>query len=176
MDSMFNLEMDYEKQLEIPENYGQLRLSDLDDGEIYSGKPLISDIQTVEFEELDDAGVVKLDDDGNIITRTIHKIRLVILDEIEETYLDININLKSKEPVVKQIRKGSVLFDFIQSILELENKGCTEGKNIFRNVNLQQFIDFVGDLKTIGIKNVERYGRFNFNSFYVVQVNGKKIE
>lgn len=173
--SMFTVEMDYEEIIEIPEDYNIISLGDLDHGETFTGKPQMTGIQTVEFEELDAGGLPLLDDDGNPITKTVHKMRLVITNSDDEESLSINVNLKSKDIVVKQIRKGSVLFDFVQSILELENPGCTEGKNLFRNVNLQQFIDFINQLSVLGIKNIERNGKFKFNSFYVIQVNSKTL-
>ena len=165
--SMFDVEMDYEEIIEIPDDYLKVKLGDMSNGEVFVGAPQISGVITSEFDDGFDAN-------GNILTKTVHKIRLVITNEDREQYLDININLKSPDLNVKAVRKGSVLFDFIQSILELENPGRTEGKNVFKNINLQQFIDFIKGLKIIGVKNVERKGSYNFNSFYVVQVNNRK--
>ena len=148
--SLFDLEMDYEEVLEIPDDYLQVRLSEMEDKEVFAGKPLISGIITSEFD---------LDNEYD-----------------EEQYLDININLKKADYHVDAIRKGSVLFDFVQSILEIENKNSTKGKNIFRNVNLKQFTDFINNnVQTIAIKNLERKGNFNFNSFYVVKINNMEL-
>ena len=55
--SMFTLEMDYEEVLEIPEGYLQVRLSDLDNKEVFTGKPQISGIITSEYDDgFDDNG------------------------------------------------------------------------------------------------------------------------
>ena len=75
-----------------------------------------------------------------------------------------------------RIVKGSVLFDLVQSILELENEGSTKGKNVFRNVNLKQFTDFIGNLEVMAVQNIERNGTFSFNSFYVVRANNKQVK
>lgn len=169
--SLFDLEMDYEEVLEIPDDYLQVRLAELEDKEVFIGKPQISGILTNEYESDNE-----FDDDGNPKTRIVHKLRMVVVNDDEEQYLDVNINLKKADYHVDAIRKGSVLFDFVQSILEIENKGSTKGKNIFRNVNLKQFTDFINNnVQTIAIKNLERTGRFNFNSFYVVKINNMEL-
>ena len=44
--SLFDLEMDYEEVLEIPDDYLQVRLSEMEDKEVFAGKPQISGIIT----------------------------------------------------------------------------------------------------------------------------------
>ena len=167
-ESMFDLEMDYEEVLEIPDDYLQVRLSEMENKEVFTGKPQISGILTNEYDDFDN--------DGNPTKRTVHKLRMVLTNEEEEQYLDININLKAPSYQVDVIRKGSVLFDFVQSILEIENKGSTNGKNVFRNVNLKQFTDFINNnVKVMSVRNIERTGKFNFNSFYVVRLNNMEL-
>ena len=169
--SLFTLEMDYEQMMEIPEDYSQIRLSELDNKEVFTGKPQISGLLTNEYEN------GEFDDDGNPLFDTVHKLRLVLTNDDDAEYLDININLKKPDYNVPVIRKGSVLFDFVQSILEIENKGCTKGKNVFRNVNLKQFTDFInGTVNVMAVKNIERKSRnFEYNSFYVVKINNLEL-
>ena len=168
--SIFSVDMDYEEIIEVPDEYLQVRLSELLDGEVFTGTPQVSGIITTEFETDD------LDDNGNHITKTVHKLRLVLVDDEGEQYLDININLKKPSYDVVSIRTGSVLFDMVQSILEIENKGSTKGKNVFRNVNLKQFTDFINNnVKVMSVKNIERKGRYNFNSFYIVKLNDMEL-
>lgn len=167
--SIFDVEMDYEEIIEIPEDYLQVRLSEMENKETFTGKPQISGIMTSEYDD-------GFDENGNEKTRTVHKLRLVLTNKEEEQYLDININLKQKSYEVETIRKGSVLFDFVQSILEIENKGCTVGKNVFRNVNLKQFTDFINNnVEVMAVQNIERHGNFNFNSFYVIRLNDMEL-
>lgn len=169
--SMFTLDMDYEEMIEIPDGYAGYRLKDLSNKEVFTGKPQVSGILTSTFTDENE-----FDDLGNPKEKTVHKIRLVLVNDEEEQYLDININLKKPDYKVDRIVKGSVLFDLVQSILELENEGSTKGKNVFRNVNLKQFTDFIGNLKVMAIQNIERNGTFSFNSFYVVRVNNKQVK
>lgn len=168
--SLFDLEMDYEQVMEIPDDFLQVRLSEMEDKEVFIGKPQISGILTNEYE------TDEFNEDGTVKMRTVHKLHLVLVNNDEEQYLDININLKAPNYKVETIRKGSVLFDFIQSILEIENKGSTKGKNIFRNVNLKQFTDFINNnVKVMAVRNIERTGRFNFNSFQIVKINNLEL-
>lgn len=168
--SMFDVEMDYEEVIDVPDDYLQVRLSELEDKEIFEGKPQISGINKREFE------TGQFDNDGNSIMRTVYQLRLVLVNEDEEQYLDININLKQSDYQLPVIRKGSVLFDMVQSILEIENKGCTKGKNVFRNVNLKQFTDFINNnVKVMAVRNLERHGKYNFNSFQVVKINNMQL-
>lgn len=168
--SLFDLEMDYEEVLEIPDDYLQVRLSELDNHQYFIGKPQISGIIKAEYDD-------GFDENGNEKTKVVHKLRLIIVNDEEMEYLDINLNLKSNSYQVETVRKGSVLFDFIQSILEIENTGCTKGKNIFRNINLKQFTDFINNnVEKIKIENIERNGNFKFNSFRIVQINNMKLK
>lgn len=168
--SLFSLEMDYEEVIEIPDDFLQVRLNEMENKETFTGKPQISGIMTNEY----DNG--SFDEDGNPKTDIVHKLRMVLVNTDEEQYLDININLKKADYNVDVIRKGSVLFDFIQSILEIENKGATKGKNIFKNVNLKQFTDFINNnVETMTVKNIERRGKYSFNSFYIVKINNMEL-
>lgn len=168
--SLFTVEMDYEEMIDVPEDYLQVRLNELEDKETFTGKPQISGINKREFE------TDQYDNNGNPIMRTVYQIRLVLVNKEEEQYLDININLKQSDYQIQAIRKGSVLFDMIQSILEIENKGCTKGKNIFRNVNLKQFTDFINNnVNVMAVRNLERHGRYNFNSFQVIRLNNMQL-
>ncbi len=167
--SLFTLDLDYEEVLEIPEDYLQVKLSELEDKEVFTGKPQISGILKSEYDD----GV---DENGNEKTKIVYRLRMVLVNDEEEQYLDININLKANSYQVETIRKGSVLFDFVQSILEIENKGRTKGKNVMHNVNLKQFTDFINNnVQTMAVKNLERHGKFNFNSFQVVKINNMEL-
>ncbi|WP_458454394.1 hypothetical protein [Methanobrevibacter sp.] len=168
-ESIFDFELKHEDVLEVPEDYNQIRLADLEDKETFTGKPQVSGLMTSEFED-------GFEDDGKPKMRTVHKIRMIITNDDNEEYLDININLKQASLKVPAIRKGSVLFDFVQSILELENKGITQGKNLIENINLQQFIDFLNkNCDKITVKNIERHGKFNFNSFYITSIDNSGL-
>ena len=168
--SLFDLELDHEDMIEVPEDYLQVRLADMEDKETFTGKPQTSGINVREFE------TENFDENGEMIMRKVYQIRLVLVNDEEEQYLDININLKQNDYQIQKVQKGSVLFDFIQSILEIENKGRTAGKNVFRNVNLKQFTDFINNnIEVMTVRNIERHGRYNFNSFQVIQLNNMEL-
>lgn len=169
--SIFDLQMDYEEMIEIPDGYAGYRLKELGNKEVFTGKPQVSGILTSTFIDENE-----FDDHGKPKEKTVHKIRLVLVNDDDGSYLDININLKKPDYHVDRIVKGSVLFDLVQSILELENEGSTKGKNVFRNVNLKQFTDFIGNLEVMAVQNIERNGTFSFNSFYVVRANNKQVK
>ena len=167
--SIFTLEMGYEDILETPDDYMGFVLKDLSNSEIFIGKPQMTGLKSDTFESSN-----KFDEKGNPVIEKVNKVQLRIVNDEKAEYLDININLKKPTLKIDKVKKGSVLFDFIQSTLELETEGCTLGKNIFTNVNLQEFIDFIKSLQVLGVKNIERRGKFNFNSFYVVKANDKE--
>ena len=108
------------------------------------------------------------DDDGD--EKTVHRFKLFIFQDDDETYVEINVNLKNGGDIHKNIRKGSVLFDFLTSILELENAGCVGKSNIIRNVNLAEYREFVNRLSQMSIKVKERAGTYAYYSFLVKDV------
>lgn len=108
------------------------------------------------------------DDDGE--EKTVNRFKLFIFQDADQLYVEININLKNDGDIHKNIRKGSVLFDFINSILELENTGSVGKSNILRNVNLAEYRDFVNRLTEMTIQVKERSGTYTYYSFTVRDV------
>ena len=103
-------ELDYEEIVEIPEGYEKAELRDFEDGTLLRGRPEMSSVTSYTF-----------DDDGE--EKTVNRFKLYIFQDDDQLYIEINVNLKNDGDLHKNIRKGSVLFDFITSILELENAG-----------------------------------------------------
>ena len=62
------------------------------------------------------------------------------------------------------------LFDFLTSILELENAGSVGKSNILRNVDLSEYREFVNRLSEMTIQVKERSGTYTFYSFIVRDV------
>ena len=150
-------ELDYEEIVDIPDGYEKALLSDFEDGEIITGRPEMSSVTSFTF-----------DDDGD--EKTVHRFKLYIFQDDDATYVEINVNLKNGGDIHKNIRKGSVLFDFLTSILELENKGSVGKSNIIRNVNLAEYREFVGRLTEMSIEVKERAGTYAYYSFLVRDV------
>ena len=110
-------ELDYEEIVEIPEGYEKAELKDFEDGTLITGRPEMASVTSFTF-----------DDDGE--ETTIPTFKLYIFQDADQLYVEINVNLKNDGDIHKTVRKGSVLFDFLTSILELENAGSV-GNPIF---------------------------------------------
>ena len=151
-------ELDYEEIVEIPEGYEKAELKDFADGKLLTGRPEMSSVTSYTF-----------DDDGE--EKTVNRFKLFIFKDDEKIYVEINVNLKNDGDLHKNIRKGSVLFDFITSILELENAGSVGKSNILRNVDLKEYRDFVNNLGEMTIQVKEKTGSYVYYSFIVRDVN-----
>ncbi len=151
-------ELDFEEIVEIPEGYEKAELRDFEDGTLITGRPEMSSVTSYTF-----------DDDGE--EKTVNRFKLFIFKDDEKIYVEINVNLKNDGDLHKNIRKGSVLFDFITSILELENAGSVGRSNILRNVNLAEYREFVNRLGEMTIQVKEKTGSYVYYSFIVRDVN-----
>jgi len=153
-------ELDFEEIVEIPEGYEKAELRDFEDGTLITGRPEMSSVTSYTF-----------NDDGE--EKTVNRFKLFIFKDDEKIYVEINVNLKNDGDLHKNIRKGSVLFDFITSILELENAGSVGRSNILRNVNLAEYREFVNNLSEMTIQVKEKSGTYIYYSFIVRDVQVK---
>ena len=151
-------ELDFEEIVEIPDGYEKAELKDFQDGTLITGRPEMSSVTSYTF-----------DDDGE--EKTVNRFKLFIFKDDEKIYVEINVNLKNDGDLHKNIRKGSVLFDFITSILELENPGSVGKSNILRNINLAEYREFVNRLGEMTIQVKEKTGSYIYYSFIVRDVN-----
>lgn len=151
-------ELDFEEIVEIPDGYEKAELKDFQDGTLITGRPEMSSVTSYTF-----------DDDGE--EKTVNRFKLFIFKDDEKIYVEINVNLKNDGDIHKNIRKGSVLFDFITSILELENPSSVGKSNILRNVNLAEYREFVNRLGEMTIQVKEKTGSYIYYSFIVRDVN-----
>lgn len=151
-------ELDFEEIVEIPEGYEKAELKDFEDGTLITGRPEMASVTSYTF-----------DDDGE--EKTVNRFKLFIFKDDEKLYVEINVNLKNDGDIHKNIRKGSVLFDFITSILELENPGSVGKSNILKNVNLAEYREFVNRLGEMTIQVKEKSGSYVYYSFIVRDVN-----
>ncbi|MBR2666284.1 hypothetical protein, partial [Methanobrevibacter sp.] len=150
-------ELDYEEIVEIPEGYEKAELKDFEDGTLITGRPEMASVSSFTF-----------DDDGE--EKTVNRFKLYIFQDADQLYVEINVNLKNDGDIHKNVRKGSVLFDFLTSILELENAGSVGKSNILRNVDLSEYREFVNRLSGMTIQVKERSGTYTFYSFIVRDV------
>ncbi len=150
-------ELDYEEIVDIPDGYEKAELKDFEDGALITGRPEMSSVTSFTF-----------DDDGE--EKTVNRFKLFIFKDEEKIYVEINVNLKNGGDLHKDIRKGSVLFDFLTSILELENAGTVGKSNIIRNANLAEYREFVNRLEEMTIEVKEKAGTYVYYSFVVRDV------
>lgn len=150
-------ELDYEEIVDIPDGYEKAELKDFEDGALITGRPEMSSVTSFTF-----------DDDGE--EKTVNRFKLFIFKDDEKIYVEINVNLKNGGDLHKDIRKGSVLFDFLTSILELENAGTVGKSNIIRNANLAEYREFVNRLEEMTIEVKEKAGTYVYYSFVVRDV------
>ena len=150
-------ELDYEEIVEIPEGYEKAELKDFEDGTLITGRPQMSSVTSYTF-----------DYDGE--EKTVNRFKLFIFKDDEQLYVEINVNLKNDGDLHKNIRKGSVLFDFLTSILELENAGSVGKSNVVRNVDLAEYREFVNRLSKMTIQVKEKSGTYVYYSFIVRDV------
>lgn len=150
-------ELDYEEIVEIPDGYEKAELKDFEDGTLITGRPEMASVTSFTF-----------DDDGE--EKTVNRFKLYIFQDADQLYVEINVNLKNDGDIHKNVRKGSVLFDFLTSILELENAGSVGKSNILRNVDLSEYREFVNRLSEMTIQVKERSGTYTFYSFIVRDV------
>ena len=150
-------ELDYEEIVDIPDGYEKAELKDFEDGTLITGRPEMASVTSFTF-----------DDDGE--EKTVNRFKLYIFQDADQLYVEINVNLKNDGDIHKNVRKGSVLFDFLTSILELENAGSVGKSNILRNVDLSEYREFVNRLSEMTIEVKERTGNYVFYSFIVRDV------
>ena len=150
-------QLDYEEIVEIPEGYEKAELKDFEDGTLITGRPQMSSVTSYTF-----------DYDGE--EKTVNRFKLFIFKDDEKLYVEINVNLKNDGDLHKNIRKGSVLFDFLTSILELENAGSVGKSNVVRNVDLAEYREFVNRLSEMTIQVKEKSGTYVYYSFIVRDV------
>ena len=153
-------QLDYEEIVEIPEGYEKAELKDFEDGTLITGRPQMSSVTSYTF-----------DYDGE--EKTVNRFKLFIFKDDEQLYVEINVNLKNDGDLHKNIRKGSVLFDFLTSILELENAGSVGKSNVVRNVDLAEYREFVNRLSKMTIQVKEKSGSYVYYSFIVRDVQVK---
>ena len=150
-------ELDYEEIVDIPDGYEKAELKDFEDGTLITGRPEMASVSSFTF-----------DDDGE--EKTVNRFKLYIFQDADQLYVEINVNLKNDGDIHKNVRKGSVLFDFLTSILELENAGSVGKSNILRNVDLSEYREFINRLSEMTIQVKERSGTYTFYSFIVRDV------
>ena len=154
--SLPTVEAEYIEETEAQDWYDYLRinLSELEDGDEYWGRPFLTEPETIQFDEEEAPK---------------HRCRLLIIDDEEQEYLQININLKTSETIQNNVHNASGLYALIASLQNLQDPTWSKRDNRIRKVNLEDWIKYVNDLENMEVKVVAKTGSsFNYNSFRIL--------
>ncbi len=128
--------------------YEPTMLKEMFDGEIYVGRPVLSDIYKVEFER-----------DGE---KTINwKIDFMLFDE---TYDDdpqvyiFPVNLKSADYDVENVHSTSGLYALTMDLMELKAKGISKAYNKLNLVKIKNLQKIVSKYSSMSVEVIEKKG------------------
>ena len=144
----------------IPEGYTIINLNDMKDDQEFQGKPLMSKPYTFDFEDRFTSEITEK-----------NACKLALIDDTVEKAVLININLKQEGDIQKNIFKGSVLFDLIASIHEIDTPGCMEGFNVFKNLNLKKVREIINKWSNITIIAHTITGDYQYNTVKVTSID-----
>ena len=157
--SLPTVEAEYVEETEAQDWYDFVRinLNELEDGDEYWGRPYLTDIETVQFDEEE---------------KPRHRCRLLIIDDEEQEYLQININLKTSDSIQSNVHNASALYALIAGLQNLEDPKWSTKFNRIRKVNLDDWMDYVNGLANMNVRVVSKDGsNFTYNSFRIVEAN-----
>lgn len=139
-------------------DYERVTLQDLGDGEFYEGKPRLSPVQEVTFDE-----------DGEEVKR--YRCQLWLIDDDAEEYLQVNINLKAPGDIQKALHYKSSAYKLIGGIMEQLQPGWTQSHNVIVKTDLSEIRDFLEEKESMTIAIHELEGSdFSYLSFSVNEV------
>jgi len=150
--------------------YVETKLKEMFHGDECTGKPVLSDIYTVEFKDRNT---------GEPVIN--HKFDLLLFDdsfEDEKEVFTFPINLNSdnidfEKNVVKNVNSASGLYALAMGFMELETPGISKAFNKLEVVPFVQLKKIIESYKTVMVRVVEKQFNNNYyNSFRVVE--GKK--
>lgn len=135
-------------------DYERINLSELEDGEQWKGRPLMLPIEKVQWDPED---------------KPKYRCRLVLIDDDLKTYVQINLNLKSEDTIQHNVHIRSMLFALIGGIYEINTPGWTSMYNRIKEVDVNQWRDFINNLESMKIEAKTMNGNgFDYNTFRVI--------
>lgn len=154
VEATYNEELD--DGLGIPDGYTRIELKNMEDEEEFEGTPMLSEIRTFTFTDRE-TGEEKIN----------HSITLILRDdESQEAYI-YPINLKTDNPVQRNIHGASKLYALIMGLMEVKQKGVSQAYNELPKVNLDMLRKTISKYETMTIECKTIYGDFNWNSFRI---------
>ena len=151
------IEADYVEEDMTGEWYSYTRasLNDFTDGDEYEGKPLLLPVEKVQF------------DDDQIRYRA----RLLLIDDEEEEYLQINLNVKQDSNIQTNVHNLSSLYALIGGIQNLNNPGWTKKYNRIKKVDLTEWEEYINSKESMTVEIIAKSGsNFTYNSFRVTNL------
>jgi len=151
------IEADYVEEDMTGEWYAYTRasLNDFSDGDEYEGKPLLLPVEKVQF-----------DDD-----QVRYRARLLLIDDEEEEYLQINLNVKQDSNIQTNVHNLSSLYSLIGGIQNLNNPGWTKKYNRIKKVDLSEWETYINSKESMTVEIEAKSGsNFTYNSFRVTNL------
>ena len=151
------IEADYVEEDMTGEWYAYTRasLNDFSDGDEYEGKPLLLPVEKVQF-----------DDD-----QVRYRARLLLIDDEEEEYLQINLNVKQDSNIQTNVHNLSSLYALIGGIQNLNNPGWTKKHNRIKKVDLSEWETYINSKESMTVEIEAKSGsNFTYNSFRVTNL------
>ena len=151
------IEADYVEEDMTGEWYSYTRasLNDFSDGDEYEGKPLLLPVEKVQF-----------DDD-----QVRYRARLLLIDDEEEEYLQINLNVKQDSNIQTNVHNLSSLYSLIGGIQNLNNPGWTKKYNRIKKVDLSEWETYINSKESMTVEIEAKEGsNFTYNSFRVTNL------
>jgi hypothetical protein len=139
-------------------DYETFKVNDLVDGDPFTGEIYLSEIYENEFTD-DFTGETKKNYSANLYISN---------DENKET-LKARVNFKSLNDNIT-VWQGSMPYDIIDSIEELNNPGSGGVHNIY-NMSFKELQDHVNQLGNVTVKVKAHTGDFDYNTLRIVEVN-----
>ena len=137
--------------------YTRISLKELEDGDEYEGKPILLPNREIIFEDEEQPK---------------YRAELILVDDESEEYLQININLKTKDEIQSNVHNASSLYALIGGIQNLSNPQWTKRFNRIRKVNLEEWREYIETKESMTIEVVEKSGsNFTYNSFRITDLS-----
>ena len=137
--------------------YQRVRLNEYEDGDEYEGKPILLPVESVKFDEEEEPR---------------YRARLLLIDDEEEEYLEIKLNVKQKGDIQTNVHNASSLYALIGGIQNLSNPQWTSMFNRIKKVDLSEWETYINSKESMTVEIVEKSGsNFTYNSFRVTNLS-----
>ena len=100
-----------------------------------------------------------------------YRARLLLIDDEEEEYLQINLNVKTDSNIQTNVHNLSSLYSLIGGIQNLNNPGWTKKYNRIKKVDLSEWETYINSKESMTVEIQSKHGsNFSYNSFRVTNL------